>query len=163
MTKEEEITKELSDRFGFSTEQIRAPRERRIFLEVSYVQFRGVFEHAVNAMAFRHLCTITGLDEGDTLAFVYHLAQPNGIVLSLKTRVPKADPKLKTISDIFPGGLIYERELADLLGALFDGLPEGNRYPLPEGWPEGQHPLRKDWKAAMLEGVYPKKEGKANG
>ena len=42
------------------------------------------------------------------------MARVDGIVLSLKTRVPKTNPVLQTISDIFPGGIIYERELADL-------------------------------------------------
>ena len=162
MTSEEQIKKELSDRFGFSTEQIRVARERRVFLEAPHEQFRRVLEHAVNGMAFRILCTITGLDEGDTLAFVYHLARADGIVLSLKTRMPKANPVIRTISDIFQGGISYERELVDLLGARVEGLPEGKRYPLPDGWPDGQYPLRKDWKAEMLDGVYPK-EVKSNG
>ena len=104
MTNEEKIKKELAERFGFNTEQIRVARERRIFLEVPYGQFRQVFEHVVNGMEFRHLCTITGLDDGDTLAFIYHVAHADGTVLSLKTRVPKTDPVLQTIMDIFPGG-----------------------------------------------------------
>jgi len=153
MTNEEKIKKELSERFGFSTEQIRVARERRIFLEVPYDQFRRVFEHVVNGIEFRHLCTITGLDDGDTLAFIYHVARADGTVLSLKTRVPKTTPVLQTITDVFPDGTSYERELVDLLGARVEGLPEGNRYPLPEGWPAGQYPLRKDWKAEMLDGV----------
>ena len=70
MTNEEKIKKELSERFSFSTEQIRVARERRVFFEVPYDQFRRVFEHIVNGMEFRHLCTITGLDDGDTLAAV---------------------------------------------------------------------------------------------
>lgn len=163
MTNEEKIKKELSERFGFSTEQIHVTRERRIFLEVPYDQFRRVFEHVVHGMEFQHLCTITGLDDGDTLAFIYHVARADGVVLNLKTRVPKANPVLQTITDIFPDGTSYERELIDLLGARVVGLPEGNRYPLPEGWPTGQYPLRKDWKAEMLDGVYPQKEVKSNG
>ena len=153
MTNEEKIKKELSERFGFSTEQIRVARERRIFLEVPFDQFRQVFEHAVNSMGFKQLCTISGLDDGDTLAVIYHLARADGVVLNLKTRVPKANPVLQTITDIFPGSMSYERELVDLLGFKVEGLPEGKRYPLPDNWPAGQYPLRKDWKAEMLDGV----------
>jgi len=153
MTNEEKIKKELSERFGFSTEQIRVARERRIFLEVPFDQFRQVFEHAVNSMGFKQLCTISGLDDGDTLAVIYHLARADGVVLNLKTRVPKANPVLQTITDIFPGSMSYERELEDLLGFKVEGLPEGKRYPLPDNWPAGQYPLRKDWKAEMLDGV----------
>ena len=48
--------------------------------------------------------------------------------------------------DRFPAAEIYERELIDLLGAKVAGLPEGKRYPLPDDWPAGEYPLRKDWK-----------------
>jgi membrane-bound hydrogenase subunit beta len=37
-----------------------------------------------------------------------------------------------------------------LLGAQVEGLPQSSRYPLPDNWPKGQFPLRKDWKAEML-------------
>ena len=163
MTNEEKIKKELTEMFGFNTEQIRVARERRVFLEVPYNQFRRVLEYVVNDMEFRHLCTISGLDEGETLAFYYHLARTDGIVLNLKTSVPKANPVLQTIADIFPGGVIYERELVDLLGARVEGLPEGNRYPLPDSWPVGLCPLRKDFKIEALAGVDWQKEAQFNG
>ena len=35
----------------------------------------------------------------------------------------------------------------DLLGFQVQGLTEGSRYPLPDVWPAGQYPLRKDWSA----------------
>jgi membrane-bound hydrogenase subunit beta len=41
----------------------------------------------------------------------------------------------------------------DLLGIQVEGIPPGRHYPLPEGWPEGQYPLRKDWKGLPGEGV----------
>ena len=74
MTNEEKVKKELAEKFGFNTEQIRVARARRVFLEVPYDQFRQVFAHVVNGMEFRHLCTITGLDEGESLALIYHTA-----------------------------------------------------------------------------------------
>jgi Ni,Fe-hydrogenase III component G len=163
MTNEEKIKKELTEMFGFNTEQIRMARERRVFLEAPYNQFRRVLEYVVNDMEFRSLCTISGLDEGETLAFYYHLARKDGIVLNLKTSVSKANPVLQTISDIFPGGVIYERELVDLLGARVEGLPEGNRYPLPDSWPVGLCPLRKDFKIGALAGVDWQKEAQFNG
>ncbi len=158
MTHEEDIARELTERFGLGPDTIRVAGARRLFLTTPYAAFRGVLEHAVQAQQFRRLCTITGLDEGETLAFIYHLARPDGIVLNLKTAVPKAAPVLRTVSDLFPGGVIYERELEDLLGARVEGLPPGNRYPLPDNWPAGQYPLRKEWKASMLDGGAPQGE-----
>ena len=60
--------------------------------------------------------------------------------------VPKDEPVLQTVTGYFPAAELYEREMVDLLGMQVQGLPPGTRYPLPDGWPAGQYPLRKDWK-----------------
>lgn len=159
MSNEDNIARELTERFGLGAEQIRVAGERRIFLAAPPADFRRLLEHAVRQLEFRHLCTITGLDEGEFLGFIYHLARPDGIVLNLKTTVPKAAPVVRTVSDLFPGGVIYERELEDLLGARVEGLPPGNRYPLPDSWPAGVFPLRKDFKAESLDEAQPRQGG----
>ena len=146
MTKEERIQSDLTGKFAFLDGKIRVQRERRIFADVSYADFRKVLEYAVKNLDFVFLCTMTGMDEGENLSFIYHLTRQDGVVLSLKMSVPKKDPVIKTITDFFKGAEIYERETIDLLGTKVEGLPEGKRYPLPDDWPEGQYPLRKDWK-----------------
>jgi Ni,Fe-hydrogenase III component G len=151
MANEETIRRELATKFPFMAEKIVVKRERRIFAEVPADRFMEVFAHAALAMDFSNLCTITGLDEGENLAFFYHLARMDGTMLNLKMAVPKTKPVIKTISGLFPGGAIYEREVVDLLGAEVEGLPPGERYPLPDNWPAGQYPLRKDWKPEMLD------------
>jgi Ni,Fe-hydrogenase III component G len=143
---EERITRELSSSFPFLEGKVAVRRERRIQAEVELPRFREVFDKAVGDLGFCILCIITGLDEGEHLGFLYHLAREDGVVLSLRTKTPKSDPTIRTITDRFPAAHIYERELVDLLGAKVEGLPPGERYPLPEDWPEGEYPLRKDWK-----------------
>ena len=145
MTLEERIVSELTGKFPCLTAHVQ--RVRRISATVAYERFAEVFSYAIDAAAFTILCTITGLDEGDTLAFIYHLAKEDGTMLNLKTAVPKQDPLLATVTGRFPSAEIYEREVADLLGARIEGILEGKRYPLPDDWPAGEYPLRKDWKA----------------
>jgi membrane-bound hydrogenase subunit beta len=135
----------LTKQFGFLADKIVTPRERRLFVETTPDKFREVFDHVVKQMGFDWLCTITGLDDRDSLVAMYHLAHTDGTVLSLKNRVPRNKPVIRSVTDQFPAAANYERELVDLLGFQVEGLPPGNRYPLPDGWPEGQHPLRKDW------------------
>lgn len=151
MAHDESIVKELTEKFGLPADKIRIARERRIFAEVDYGKFFEIFEHAVKKLEFIILCTITGQDEGEKITAIYHLARPDGTVLNLKTGVPRSNPTMKTVGEFFPGGQIYERELVDMFGVRMEGLPPGNRYPLPENWPDGQYPLRKDWKPEMLE------------
>lgn len=143
--KEERIQKDLIAKFAFLDGKVRVQRERRIWAEVGYSDFRPLLEFAVKDLDFVFLCTMSGLDDGENFSFIYHLTRQDGVILSIKTSVPKTDPVLKTITDLFKGCEIYEREVVDLLGVKVDGLPEGRRYPLPDDWPAGEYPLRKDW------------------
>lgn len=146
MTSEDKVRADLAERFDFLAAHSRVARARRIWAEVPYERFPEVFEYAVRQMGFAHLCTITGLDEGENFSMIYHVARlDDGIVLNLRTRVPKTNPVVKSVAEVFPDAVIYERELVDLFGLQVSGLPEGKRYPLPDNWPPGQYPLRKDW------------------
>ena len=115
---------------------------------VELPRFREVFDRAVDGMGFSILCIVTGLDEGRELRppLPRRAGGRHGPVH------PHADSQGGGLTcsrsrTAFPSAHIYERELEDLFGIEVDGLPPGNRYPLPDGWPEGQYPLRKDWKA----------------
>jgi Ni,Fe-hydrogenase III component G len=148
MTHEEEIKQQLIQKFPALEAATRIQRERRLWTEVPAAQFMDVFDYAVKQMGFSVFCTMTGLDEGESLSFIYHVARENGIILNIKTSVPKADPVISTITASFPAATLAEREVIDLLGAKVEGLPTGRRYPLPDDWPLNSHPLRKDWKPA---------------
>lgn len=97
---------------------------------------------------FAHLATITGIENGENFELLYHLAQEGtGILLTIRLIIPIEGHLVKTISDLYQSSVWYEREINDLLGVNFEGIPEGKRYPLPDEWPQGDHPLRKNWKA----------------
>lgn len=159
MMNEEKIQGDLVARFGFLDGKIRVARPRRIFADVPYDSFRAVLEHVCREMKFDFLCTITGQDENDVISIMYHTARRDGVVLSVKTTMPKSNPVHKTLTDVYPAALMYERELVDMFGVKVEGLPPGKRYPLPDGWPAEQYPLRKDWKTEMLGDFEVKKEG----
>jgi len=146
MTEEERIQTGLTGKFEFLTDKVRVGHKRRVWAEVDYPDFRKVLDHAVKYMNFSILCTITGIDEGERIGLLYHVAREDGIMLSLKTYTPKDNPAVRTITDAFPPADIYEREIKDLLGVRFEGLPAGRRYPLADDWPKDEYPLRKDWK-----------------
>lgn len=150
MSKEENIQQELVKQFPFLEGKFKIQRERRIFVEVLEVNFLKIFGYAAEQLKFGFLNTITGLDEGANLSFIYHLSGENGIILNIKVSVPKENPVILTVTHYFPAATLYERELVDLLGAKVQGLPEDKRYPLPDDWPIGEYPLRKDWKKDTL-------------
>ena len=150
MTEEQQVQDQLVAAFDFLKDKVTVARPRRMFAEVSVVNFPAVFDHVVRKMGFTILCTITGLDEGSTLGVMYHMARIDGVVLTLVTAVHKIGPVLTSVTSYFPAAEVYEREIVDLLGVEVRELPPGHRYPLPDDWPAGVFPLRKDWNLKML-------------
>jgi len=138
------IRAELKERFALPEGTLKVQRATRLWVDVDMAGFPALFDHLVKSMGFRILCTITGLDLGPDLGFIYHLAHDCGVVVNVKTRSPKGST-VQSVTPYFPSAELYERELQDLLGAHVEGLPAGPRYPLPENWPEEEHPLLKDW------------------
>jgi len=62
--------------------------------------------------------------------------------LRIRVPVPGTDPRVPTLTGVFPGANFHERETWDLFGIVFDGHTDLTRLLLPDEW-EG-HPLRKD-------------------
>ncbi len=143
--REEEIIKALSAHLGEGRViEASVSRERRVFITISPEDLQGALRFLSEEQGFRHLSTITGVDAEDGIEVIYHL-NDGKIALSLRVTVPKANPILPTIVDIIPGAVLYEREVHDLFGVVFEGHPNLSPLILPDGWPEGVWPLRKEW------------------
>ena len=63
--------------------------------------------------------------------------------LRMKTRVPNADPRVASVTGVFPSANWPEREAFDLMGISFDDHPDLRRILTPEDWTG--YPLRKDY------------------
>ena len=146
MSAEENIKQALEDKFDYLKGAVTVKRERRIAADVPAEHFQEVLKFAAGELNFSFLSAITGLDNGDGFEVIYHLNKDGGIVLNLKIRIPRAAARVETVTPLFATADAYERELMDLLGIEVKGLAAGRRYPLPDEWPQGQYPLRKDWK-----------------
>jgi NADH-quinone oxidoreductase subunit C len=96
------------------------------------------------ALRFDYLTHLSGLDTGANLCTVYRvLSLMHKRAVAMRVYVPRENPDLDTVSDIWPSAGWFEREAYDLLGIRYRGHPDLRRLLLPEDW-EG-HPLRKDY------------------
>jgi len=144
MTHEEEIKQALENQFKTRVE-VTIQRERRMFCRVAPADLVPVVAFLKDRLAFTHLTTISSLDLGDTLEALYHLSDGHSM-LTVRTQVPKQDPVIPTLTAVIPGSVLYERELQDLMGFRVKDHPDPRRFNLPEDWPDGVYPLRKDFK-----------------
>jgi NADH-quinone oxidoreductase subunit D len=63
--------------------------------------------------------------------------------LVLKARLPRDNPRVASVADVWASAAWFEREQYDLVGVTFEGHPDLRRLLLPEDWVG--HPLRKDY------------------
>ncbi|GMU80156.1 MAG: hypothetical protein AMXMBFR47_00270 [Planctomycetota bacterium] len=63
--------------------------------------------------------------------------------IAIRVNVPRADPKLASVSDLWPAAEWHEREAYDLLGIVFEGNPDLRRILCCDDWVG--YPLRKDY------------------
>ena len=152
MELEEKIVKTIVERFPSLEEHIKVQRRQRIIID-SLVRknFEQVFAFLTQEAGFTTFHLIIGVDVGDDLGFVYILSNADNIILMLKQSAPKSNPVIESVCNTFPNALWHERELVDLFGAVVENLPPGPTYPLPDGWPAGNYPLRKEWKVEYFD------------
>jgi NADH-quinone oxidoreductase subunit C len=122
---------------------VQVKREKRIFISISRNELVKTINILSSELNIQHLSTITARDTGRDLEILYHFLL-NGVVITVKTTCPKDDPTVDSIVHVFPGAILYERELHDILGIVPQGHPDLRRLVLPDDW-VGGYPLRKDW------------------
>ena len=150
--KEEQVVASILERYPYLSDHLHISRRQRIYADpLPRREFEEVFDYLTSEGGFYTLKLIIGVDDGDDLGILYPLTNGDKILLLMKQRVPKANPVIRSVYSRFPSILWYEREIVDLFGVIVEELPPGPTYPLPDGWPAGNYPLRKEWKVEYFD------------
>ncbi len=99
-----------------------------------------------------YLSAIVGIDlgpEAGEMEVLYHFC-PEGAVITLRVRVPRGAASLPSLCDIIPSAEVFERELREMFGIEITGLHTTEHLYLPDDWPNGVYPLRRDFDPAKL-------------
>ena len=104
-------------------------------------------------LGFNYLACLSGVDYLDKkktttdLGVVYHLqAIPDATKrFCLKVRVPRDNPQVASVEDVWRTADWHEREAFDMVGVIFEGHHNLVRILCAEDW-EG-YPLRKDYQS----------------
>jgi len=143
MNKFENAVEVLKNNLADAIVEFRVPKPRKAYILLKPERHRDAISLLLKHVENAELSTITGTDLGNEIELNYHMAC--GGTVTLKNRVSREKPVIRTITDILPGANLYEREVFDLLGVIFVGHPNLKRLMLPENWPKGNYPLRRDW------------------
>jgi NADH-quinone oxidoreductase subunit D/NADH-quinone oxidoreductase subunit C/D len=140
---------ELEERFPEISRDERKGYEGYIVPGKKLVEFASVLR---DEFGYDFLSSVTAVDymAEDRMEVVYHAYQTTGGPgLVYKVQVDRDDPVVPSLTPVFPGANLQEREAWDLMGIHFEDHPNLKRVLLWEGF-EG-HPLQKDWREPFYE------------
>jgi Ni,Fe-hydrogenase III component G len=143
--KDSEIIERIQGLLGGRVLAITNPSERRIFMTVAPRDLPDAARALRDGLGFAYLATISGVDMGPVFELLYHFANAH-TCLSVRTEVPRSDPRVPSVTPVIPGAILYEREIQDMFGIVVEGLSDPRPLILPDDWPPENYPLRKDWK-----------------
>ncbi|HJJ31613.1 MAG TPA: NADH-quinone oxidoreductase subunit C, partial [Methanocorpusculum sp.] len=155
----------LDSRVQIRTEGVKKRENRNIWITIDKSAVHQAAE-ALMSISYPHLCCISGYDKGrddENLRVQYIFTIYGGeagaetvVVFSLD--VPKSNPVLPTITDLMEGTAFTEEEKTEYLGIRIEGLGNApHKFFLPQDFPEGLYPLRKDDKgipASMVKNLW---------
>jgi NADH:ubiquinone oxidoreductase subunit C len=142
--------------FGLDVASItESPHKTGVSVETTTNDLTKLIEYSIKHTEYNHLITITCIDHGDKIELCYHLT--NGpLIITLRTTLPYLNLIVQTITHLFPGASLYEREIHDLFGVIFEGHPNLTPLLLPDNWPKNIHPLRKEWTVEKIRSTIDK-------
>jgi len=119
-----------------------------IWMKINKSVFKDLIKHLCE-LTYPHLAVISGNDLGENIELVYSFSIYYGrhlqeISLNISVEIPKSNPEIETICDWIPGALVGEREKQEFLGVKVIGIPDTRRLFLPDDFPKGVYPWRKD-------------------
>lgn len=139
---------QLKDKFGSAIQQVDIPNNMRLLVYIDPASVKPICQYIFRDMDARYVISIGSDDRpysGKFLVFHQFAFDKEKILFSIICRLPGENPRIDSISGIVPGANWAERELKDLLGIEPVGHPYPKRLVLPDAWPDGHHPLRKDF------------------
>jgi Ni,Fe-hydrogenase III large subunit/Ni,Fe-hydrogenase III component G len=142
-----EMFEEFKSRFGPLIQRADLPSDRRLFVFVDRSAVKHVCQHIFRELDARYVASIGSDDRpfSGTFLVAHNFAfDKDRLLCSVLTQLPEDDLKIDSITEMVPAASWAEREMRDLLGIEPVGHRYRKRLVLPDGWPEGNHPLRKD-------------------
>lgn len=117
------------------------------FLVIKGEHLVKVAEYLKNTpdLGFNYLADITAVDYFDYFEVVYRLTsleKNRSLILKVRT-YGRENPSVPSLTGLWMGANLMEREIYDLMGIVFPGHPNLKRIVLWEGF--AGHPLRKDY------------------
>jgi Ni,Fe-hydrogenase III component G len=142
----EEVLGDLRKKFKDDIVEILDERSNKVYIEIKQESLVKVASYIFKDLKAR-FNTASGVDMRNHMEILYHFLIENiNLLISLRVKLQKSKLEIDSLSPIFEGANWIEREIHEILGINFRGHPDLRRLLLPDDWPDGVYPLRRDYK-----------------
>lgn len=142
----DEILKKIHDKLGGKILKTDSKSPKRIYIEVYPKDIVEVSRYLFKDLGMRFNIA-SGVDDFDELEILYHFCyDQSGVIVTVRVTLEDKDsPHIDTITTVTKSAWWIEREIHELFGIEFDGNEDLRPLLLPDDWPKGVYPLRKNF------------------
>ncbi|MFH0764663.1 MAG: NADH-quinone oxidoreductase subunit C [Candidatus Omnitrophota bacterium] len=154
MMKIDDAIKKIQDRFGGAVINVHKKNEKRAYIDIYPKDVVGFTRYIFKDLGLRFNIA-SAVDDFDAMEVLYHFADDkDGFVISIRAVIKeKNDPRIDTITAVTKSAWWIEREMHELFGIEFNGNNDLRPLLLPDDWPRGVYPMRKNF-------VVPKRDSR---
>ncbi len=144
LEKENKIVEQIAE--TFHSAEIKIQREKRIIVKLRSDLIPPFLSFAKEFLNFIHLAHYSCVDwiEENKFELVFMLwSYEENLMIIVKTKIERENPKFVSIRNFWPQAETYEREIHEMYGIYFEGNDRLNEFIL-EDW-DDIPPMRKDF------------------
>ena len=148
------VLKKINDRFGDRLLKVDKKGSRRAYIDIYPKDIVDITHYLFKELGFR-FSIASGVDDFDSIEVLYHFSyDPSAVIVTVRAMLKDKDnPHIDTITGVTKSAWWIEREIHELFGVEFDGNHDFRPLLLPDDWPKGVYPLRKNF-------VVPKRDSR---
>lgn len=150
----DEVLKKITDKFGSNVLKVDKKNEKRAYVDIYPKDIVDFTKYIFKDLGLRFNIA-SAVDDFDALEILYHFSLDRaGFVVTVRAILKdKEYPHIDTITTVTKSAWWIEREIHELFGVEFDGNSDLRPLLLPDDWPKGVYPLRKNF-------VVPKRDSR---
>ncbi|MFH1360618.1 MAG: NADH-quinone oxidoreductase subunit C [Candidatus Omnitrophota bacterium] len=141
-----EILQDLGIRFKDDIIDIFDKSPKRVYIEINPKSIKKIAQYVFKDLEARFNIA-SCVDVRTHFEILYHFTiEPINLLISFRVKLDREKPEIDSLTFLMKGADWIEREMWEMLGINFIGHADLKRLLLPDEWPQGVYPLRRDYK-----------------
>jgi len=141
----DEVLKDLKERFKDDIVDFLDKSPQRVYIDIKAESAKKMALYVFRNLGARFNIA-SGVDVRTHMEILYHFTVEDiNLLISLRVKLAKSKLEIDSLAPDIEAANWIEREMCEMLGIQFKGHPDMRRLLLPDEWPEGVYPLRRDY------------------